>query len=132
MRGVNRRKRTGMWIAGLAAIAATAATYRLTRTPELVWWTSPPLGSRNRHIQALVPSDWEMDQGYNGRRKGKSPMAWYIIRPVEHRPTLLRWLSPRQPDGGLAIGVTDIQFGRKSFGYLDENIRLWAYSGPYG
>jgi hypothetical protein len=59
-------------------------------------------------------------------------MAWYIVGREEHRPRLLRWLFPRQPDGGLAIGVTDIQDGRKSFGYLGKDVRLWAYSSPFG
>ena len=33
-------KRVGWWLAGLLVVGAVALTYRLTRPPELVWWTS--------------------------------------------------------------------------------------------
>jgi len=64
-------------------------------------------------------------------------MAWYFIGPVDHRPIifrsrLLRWLFPRQPDGLLAIGLSDLQYGRKSFSPYGTNIRVLSWASSTG
>lgn len=55
VKGGNRRRRAGMWVAGLAVIAAIGATIQLTRHPELVWCTSP----RDRGWNQAMPRPGE-------------------------------------------------------------------------
>jgi hypothetical protein len=80
-----------MWIAGLAAIEAIAATIQLTRPPELVWWTSPAIGNTGNRIRVLVPRGWD-DKVISAPSNGWRLDYW--IGPVDHRPVPIRWLLP--------------------------------------
>ena len=91
-----------MWIAGLAVIAAIAATYQLTRPPELVWWTSPAIRPRGRHVKVLIPNGWKSRLGQIGQNT--NGIASYRILPVENRPEFIRWLFPRAAEDAV-VGI---------------------------
>ncbi len=92
-----------MWIAGLAVIAAIAASIQLSRPPELVWWTSPPLGNTGQHVRVLIPYGWK-SRMLPIRRDFTNGVASYRILPVENRPALIRWLFPR-PTEDAVVGI---------------------------
>src|SRR5262245_2027558 len=49
------------WLALPAVAVILALAYYLTRPPELVWWTSPPLGKTGQHrVRVKVPTGWDM------------------------------------------------------------------------
>ncbi len=85
-----------MWFAGLAVIAAIAATYYLTRPPALVWWTSPPIGNSGRHVLALIPNGWKHNAPEGGFRQ-HGDYRWFF-GPVGHTPLWLRWILRRQDE----------------------------------
>src|SRR6185503_10059323 len=88
----NRRRRAGGWIAGLAVIAAFTATYHLTRPPELVWWTSPPIGSTGRRLKVLIPNGCALTVPFPPT--GGVSYEWegqFLFRP-NPVPRFLRWI----------------------------------------
>src|SRR5437870_417234 len=100
VKGANRRRRAGIWITGLAVIAAIAATYHLTRPPELVWWTSPPIPGTAMHVHLRVPYDWEQVN------LGWSPgINVFELQPTDRRPRYLRWLT-RRPESPAFITIS--------------------------
>jgi hypothetical protein len=118
-----RRRRAGMWIAGLAVIAAIAATYRFTRPPELVWWTSPAIGNTGRHVRVLVPQGWEAGAPID--LQSQTDLVWYRnceLIPTDHRPMFLSRLLPRnQEHAVLAIRIIY---------YRQGQLPGWVSSGP--
>ena len=79
-----------MWIAGLAVIAAIAASYHLTRPPELVWWTSPPIDERGHRVNALVPRGWGPGhEPLEGLNLGGASPEFLLVAPVTH---LASWM----------------------------------------
>ncbi len=86
-----------MWIAGLAVIAAIAATYRLTRPPALVWWTSPAMGSSGKHARMLIPEGWELYMSFDSGMDS-SWSAEYNFRPGNVLTSVLEWLLHTRRD----------------------------------
>jgi hypothetical protein len=81
-----------MWIAGLAVIAAIAATIQLTRPPELVWWTSPAIGDTGRHAQVRIPLGWQLESPVFG--SSMDPDTWgacYRLTAPDAMPAWLRY-----------------------------------------
>jgi hypothetical protein len=77
-----------VWIAGLAVIAAIAATYQLTRPPDLVWWTSPPIGKSGLRAKALIPQGWHEES--SSEMKGSYQTHYFT--PPELNLRWLRWI----------------------------------------
>jgi hypothetical protein len=114
VRGENRRKRAGLWIAGLAIIAAIGATYRPTRPPELVWWTTPVIADTRRHVRVLIPRGWTMEDRTADTIIPKELWhRYYQIRPTDDRPHYLRRILP-EPIEEAIIGVGVEDFGRST------------------
>jgi hypothetical protein len=114
-----RRRQAVMWIATLAGIAAAGATIQLTRAPDFVWWTSPPIGETGRHVCILVPQGWEC------RAKilvNLEPLSLqFDIVPIDRRPAFLRRLLPRRVEAAkTVIGITHYQ-GRVPDGAYDND-----------
>ena len=139
-----------MWIAGLAVIAAIAATIRLTRSPELVWWTSPEIGKSGLHVKALVPRGWEVRSSIGAGLELGGKWPTYLISPVDRRPAFLRWLFRHQNEvvglevfvdsfrAGLperhSTEVRTIRFGSQGrmhtatrYGTFDQARRIWVF-----
>jgi hypothetical protein len=105
LKPVNRRRRIGIWITGLAAIAAIAAAYLLTRPPPLIWWTSAPIGGSRLHLRVMVPNGWALfaspeNPSIANAQPGHRPewAYWYQLTPVDRTPAFLRWIFPRKPE----------------------------------
>src|SRR5437868_1883123 len=87
------RKRIGWLLAAFLLIAAIALTYRLTRPPELVWWTSPPIANTGRRVTIMIPRGWALERPVPGP---KSKMFQYehaytwTPRLRDDRPELIR------------------------------------------
>ncbi len=94
----SRRKRTGMWITSFAVMAAIAATIHLTRLPELVWWTSPPIRNTGRHAKILIPRGFDALGPVEEQVTDGNWYNTYSFEPVDSRPTFLRWLMPDRSD----------------------------------
>src|SRR5438477_9081361 len=90
MRHRTRRRRAGQWIAGLAVIAAIGATYQLTRPPELVWWTSPPIGRTELHVRILRPYGWILEPGTQPDNPLDNSQTAYRFDLVDRSPAILR------------------------------------------
>ncbi len=105
MRHGTRRKRAGMWIAGVAVIASIAASYHLTHPPELVWWTSPEIGTTGRQVRVRIPQGWD-GPNLDTIQVGAELCTLYMFRPVDRRPGLLRQLIPhRSEDADLDVRI---------------------------
>ena len=104
-----------MWIAGLAVIAAIAATYHLTRPPELVWWTSPPIDERGHRVNALVPSGWGPGQEpLEGLNLGGASPEFLLVAPVTHLASWMpSWLKDLimapEDDGKIEVWLHNTQ-----------------------
>src|SRR5437764_1278640 len=99
-----------MWIAGLAVIAAIAASYHLTRPPELVWWTCPDVGGTGLHVHLLIPLGWYAVREPDGKPTNPDANTYFTIYPVDRRPKLLQLLSASSPEeAGVTIVVTQSQ-----------------------
>src|SRR2546425_13102866 len=90
----DRRKRLGLRFTVLVlAVAILGAAYLFTRTPELVWWTSPPLGDSGHHVRVLVPQGWKtispIDPGTETVTEWRN--YWRLV-PIDTRPAFLRWM----------------------------------------
>ncbi len=96
-----------MWIAGLAVIAAIAATYHLPRPPELVWWTSPAIGNSGRRLRMLIPNGWEAGRSYLVEDPRDHWTASYGILPAPDRlPKLIRLVLRRnRQEGYLRLSI---------------------------
>jgi hypothetical protein len=91
----NRRKRLAMQLAVLVvAVSVLGTVYWFTRPPELVWWTSPPIGKTAHRVTVLVPQKWKLDsrlstlddQGPGG------PAADFVLTPIDMTPGIMRWM----------------------------------------
>src|SRR5258708_31523978 len=54
----NRTKRLALRFAILMAVVALGGTYLLSPPPELIMWTSLPLGNTSKRVRVLVPNGW--------------------------------------------------------------------------
>jgi hypothetical protein len=110
-----------MWIAGLAVIAAIAATYHLTRPPELVWWTSPPIGASGRHAKIVIPRGMDA-RLVNGQVRDGVWWNTYSFELVDSRPAFLRWLVQYRSEDreGFEFFVHVYQFKKKVPGSGDS------------
>ncbi len=113
-----------MWIAGLAVIAAIAATYQLTRPPELVWWTSPPLVKTGRRVAFLVPGDWvreplDPSQAYPGGYVD----CVHVFAYADRRPALLRRLFPKNSE----YGTVSVRISYQSFSDSEASVISHLY-----
>jgi hypothetical protein len=95
----NRRRRAGVWVAGVAVIAAIAATYQLTRPPALVWWTSPPIDKASRRVAVLIPAGWEEVESQSDIGIPDNTRAFYWAPSKDRIPEILRKLLRRRPSG---------------------------------
>src|SRR5690349_2520143 len=88
------RKRVGWWLAGLAVVGAVGLTYRLTRPPELVWWTGPSIEGTELRVRVLAPRDWRM--------RVSKPSQWDLggceIDPKDNGPSLLQRVLGQKPE----------------------------------
>src|SRR5437764_788438 len=98
------RNRITWWLAALLLLATIALTYRLTRPPELVWWTSPPLMGTHRRVTSLSPSGWDLKSRTGVPfGMGKQMMTMYELVPVDRRSKLLQRLLPRNEDAASLV-----------------------------
>src|SRR5947209_3985419 len=88
------RNRIAWWLAALLLIPAIALTYRLTRPPELVWWTSPPISQTRLHLRILVPVGWAVEDKSGETLMPEMKQAHYQFHPTDDRPWLVRRLNP--------------------------------------
>ena len=88
------RNRIGWWLAALLLLATIALTYRLTRPPELVWWTSPLIPGTAKRVHLLIPFGWEQ------YAPGVLDISLFALQPKDRCPPYLRWLlhCPESPD----------------------------------
>ncbi len=121
-----------MWFAGLAVIAAIAATYQLTRLPELVWWTSPPIGETNHRVRVLIPNGCTMTATF-GPTKNEDPVweGQFLFHATNHLPTCLRWiLRGKEEDPLVAVHVFLPPHDKPSrFDYSDGRLNLARLPG---
>src|SRR6266852_7895174 len=91
----NRRKRLALRFAVLVtAVSVVGAAYWFTRPPELVWWTTPPLGplGKNR-ASVLIPRHWKPGP-IIASAISEEKLCAFTLRPVDDRPDMLKWLLP--------------------------------------
>ena len=114
--------RLGRRIAVVAvAVAVLAIIYQLTRPPELVWWTSPPIGVAGKYrIRALVPNGWVVNSsGYVGKEPRFVWIGYYSMFPADHRPSWLRRILPSEKERcGLRFDV--VQAKAKMVGIISQ------------
>jgi hypothetical protein len=69
------------------------AGYWCTRPPELVWWTSPPIGKGRHTVKMLFPAGWSatLDSTYD------DVGAKVCMRP-QKTPAWLTWLTKSYVD----------------------------------
>jgi hypothetical protein len=130
-KGANRRMRAGVWIAGLTVIAAIAATYLLTRPPELVWWSSPEVDRSRCHVRALIPFGWEPLSPFGPVKatNGNWQAVYNFGLLRDRRPALLRWISrPHRQASLISIVVT--QFQNDKTGYSDYVTGIRRFDQP--
>src|ERR1700747_1731796 len=92
----NRRRRLALRFAVLVvAISVLGAAYWFTRPPELVWWTSPPLGDSRLRAHMRTPIGWEEEPSNNAMKEpsGLWSTTWKLM-PVDHTPALLKRFFP--------------------------------------
>src|SRR5579859_3148976 len=94
----------------VAAVTVLAVSWRERSVPRLAVYVSPPLGTRQRRVEVLVPRGWcviERGKGVTG--------AWgrdILIRPIEPFPIfhgIVRHLLPRLrgEDGAIVISYRE-------------------------
>jgi hypothetical protein len=107
----NRQRRAGIWIAGLAVIAAIAATYQLTRGPKLVWWNSPEIDQTGRRVWLLIPHGWAVKRVSTT----KDHVSYTLFFDEDSRPSFFRWIwGAHLTDEWIVVGVSTFNSIRAS------------------
>ena len=106
----NKCKRIVLRVATIVVVlSALGAAYWLIRPPELVWWTSRPIGKLRRHVQVLVPRGWKLAPEPGGNEQiihGEG--AHFRLRPDDSWPRFLRRIFQRKPESAnISIGLED-------------------------
>src|SRR5439155_2067858 len=104
----NRRKRLALRFAALvAAISVLGAAYWFTRPPELVWYTSPPLGEAGYRLKVRVPFGWKVyPSSTTIRTIGAQEQAGCTLIPADTLPRFLHRFIPNAEDyGNVRIGI---------------------------
>ena len=99
LRKLGRKRRQVFALRFAVLVAATSvlwAAYWFTRPPELVWWSSPPIGGTGLRVHTLVRSDMEETKPMGIKVEGLFQM--HLWRPVDSRPKFLRRLLPKQQE----------------------------------
>src|ERR1051325_2582346 len=90
-----RKPRALRYTTLFVSISALGATCWITRPPELVWYTSPPLGEAHYRLQVLVPNGWEpVNVSTAVVTHGKQKTAFCSLVPMDRRPRFLSRLFP--------------------------------------
>src|SRR6266852_1420016 len=110
----NRRKRIALRFAVLVtAVSVLGAAYWFTRPPELIWWRSAPIGKSGRHVKALIPSGWGIEEESSSTidLTGTSLLS-YVAYPSDKRPAFLRRILPRRQEVAALLIFINSDIGR--------------------
>jgi hypothetical protein len=102
----NRRKHIAVRFAILVvAVSALCAAYWFTRPPELVWWTSPPIGNTRKRLTIRIPYSWDVVPNRLGPTFAQGPPYYVLLRYKDHVPRFVRLVFPRHLEL-TGLGVT--------------------------
>src|SRR5262245_35010085 len=103
-----RRRKWLPWLALPAMAAILPIAYYLTRPPELVWYTTPPLGDAGHRLKVRVPYGWKLlsPSAAKLRTYGTVREASCTFAPIDTRPRYLaRFLPSTEAYGSFGVGI---------------------------